>query len=129
MKVMKFLAMLLAVVSMSICMASCSDDDDAASDYASQVSGVYTGQLITNGTVVEDAYVVYVTKISSTVVQVSADFFSNGSENYNVSYENGQYEFTSESSVNITIRVNGKTMNISYLTNGGYIMNFTGTRD
>lgn len=126
---MKYFSLLLAMVAMSMCMVSCGDDDSAASDYAAQVAGVYTGQLTTNGTVVEDAYVVNVAKISSTVVQVSANFFSTGSENYNVSYVNGQYEFTSESSVNITIRVNGKTMNISYLTNGGYIMNFTGTRD
>ena len=90
MKTMKFLPMLLITLAMSICMVSCSDDDDkdpANQDYAEQVSGVYTGQLSVNNTVIQDAYVVRVSRISSTVVQVSAEFFEDGHENYNVSYE------------------------------------------
>ena len=132
MKTMKFLPMLLITLAMSICMVSCSDDDDkdpANQDYAEQGSGVYTGQLSVNNTVIQDAYVVRVSRISSTVVQVSAEFFEDGHENYNVSYENGQYILSSASSYNITIVVLGHNMTISFLNGNGSMTTFNGTKD
>ena len=129
MKTMKYLSMLFMMMAMTICMTSCSDDDDPTSDYASAISGVYTGKLTVNGSVIEDAYVVRVEKISSTVVCVRAAFYSNGEENYNITYQNGQYIFESESSVNITITVTGKAINISFLNKDGSITNFNSVRD
>ena len=130
MKAMKYVSMLLIMLTMSISMISCgSDNDDPTNDYASAIAGVYTGKLTVNNTVIEDAYVVRVDKISSTVVCVSANFYPHGSENYNVSYENGQYMFESESSVNITITVTGKAMNVSFLNGAGNITTFNGSRD
>lgn len=113
-------------------MVSCSNDDDkdpANQDYAEQVSGVYTGQLSVNNTVIQDAYVVRVNRISSTVVQVSANFFEDGFENYNVSYENGQYILSSASSYNITIVILGQNMTISFLNGNGSMTTFNGSKD
>ena len=130
MKAMKYVSMLLIMLTMSISMISCgSDDDDPTNDYASAVAGVYTGKLTINNNVVKDVYTVRVDKISSTAVCVSAEFYSEGSENYNISYVNGQYMFKSESSVNITITVTGKVMNISYLGGNGYLYTYNGSRD
>ena len=82
----------------------------------------------TNGTA--DAYVVTVTKVSSSVVKVTADFYTdNGSENYNVTKEGNQYILSSESSSGINITVTGKAMTISFLNNAGSMTTFTGTRD
>lgn len=130
MKAMKYFSMLLMMLAMNVCMLSCSDDDDpTAEDYGTQVSGVYTGQLSVNNTVIEDAYVVRVSRISSTVVQVSADFYTDGPENYNISYENGQFLFTSASSHNITIVVTGRVMTISFLNGNGTMTTFNGSKD
>lgn len=130
MKTMKYLSMLLMLLVFSIGMVSCSNDDnEPTGDYASEVAGIYTGKLSVNNTVIEDAYVVRVDKISSKVVRVNAEFYQDGYENYNVSYVNGQYVFESETSVNITISVIGKAMNLSYLSVGGNINTFRGTRD
>lgn len=131
MKTMKYLSMMLIMVAMSVCMTSCGDDDDddPVTDYAGQVAGVYTGKLTVNNTVIEDAYVVTVSKISSTVVSVMAEFYDKGVENYNVKYSSGQYLFTSETSSNITISVTAKTMTISFLNANGSITTFNGKRD
>lgn len=125
----KFLLTLAFAVISCVSFVSCSDDDDNLNqDMASQVAGVYTGKLTINDEVIEDAYVVTVTRINSTVVSVSAKFL-NESENYNIVYENGQYKFKSATINNINIVVTGKNINVSYLTNGGWMANFFGTRD
>ncbi|MBR2006808.1 MAG: type IV secretion protein Rhs [Alistipes sp.] len=126
----KFLLTLAFAVISCVSFVSCSDDDDdnLNQDMASQVAGVYTGKLTVNDEVIEDAYVVTVTRISSSVVSVSAKFL-NESENYNIVYENGQYKFKSATINNINIVVTGKNINVSYLTNGGWMANFFGTRD
>ena len=126
----KFLLTLAFAVISCVSFVSCSkdDDDNLNQDMASQVAGVYTGKLTVNEEVIADAYVVTVTRISSSVVSVSAKFL-NESENYNIVYENGQYKFKSETINNINIVVTGKNINVSYLTNGGWMANFFGTRD
>ncbi len=131
MKTMKYLSMLLMIVAMSVCMVGCGDDDDKdqVTDFAGQIAGVYTGRLTENNTVIEDAYVVSVTKISSTVVSVAADFYNDGIRNYNVAYSNGQFMLTSETSSNITISIMGKSMSISFLNAKGTITTFSGKRD
>lgn len=126
MKKINYLSLLFSVIILSFSAISCSKDNG---DYASAVSGIYTGKLSVNNTVIEDAYVVSVNRISSTVVSVSAKFYPEGSENYNVEYSNGQYLFKSETSNNITINVIGKNMTISYLNVSGYITTFNGQRD
>lgn len=115
---------------MSVCMVSCGDDDDDSdADLSGQVAGVYTGKLTVDNTVIKDAYVVTVTKISSTVVKVSADFYNEGSENYNVVNSNGQYLFTSDSSSGINITVTGKSMTASFLNQNNNMTVFNGKKD
>lgn len=131
MKLFKYASLLLIMVAMCIGMTACSEENEpeVSTDYAGAVAGVYTGKLSVNSTVIEDAYVVRVDRISSTVARVSADFYSSGYENYNISYVNGQYLFGSESSVNITIAVTGKAMNINFLNGAGNITTFVGSKD
>lgn len=130
MKTMKYLSMMLMTLVMSVCMVSCGDDDDNSdADLSGQVAGVYTGKLTVDNTVIKDAYVVTVTKISSTVVKVSADFYNEGSENYNVVNSNGQYLFTSDSSSGINITVTGKSMTASFLNQNNNMTVFNGKKD
>ena len=99
-------------------------------DFSASIAGVYTGKLKVGTNVTADAYVVTVTKVSSSVVKVTADFYTdNGSENYNVTKEGNQYILSSESSSGINITVTGKAMTISFLNNAGSMTTFTGTRD
>ena len=130
MKAIKFLSVVLFLVATSVCVSSCSkDDEEDVVDYAEAVSGVYTGKLTVNNQVIQDAYVVSVSKVASKVVTVSAAFFDEGSENYNVEQQGDQYLFTSESSVNINISVSGKTLTINFLNNDFSMTTFVGVRD
>ena len=110
MKQFRILSMLMIVLISSLSFVSCGDDDDETSgDFSASIAGVYTGKLKVGTNVTADAYVVTVTKVSSSVVKVTADFYTdNGSENYNVT---------------------GKAMTISFLNNAGSMTTFTGTRD
>ena len=120
--------MLMIVLISSLSFVSCGDDDDETS--GASIAGVYTGKLKVGTNVTADAYVVTVTKVSSSVVKVTADFYTdNGSENYNVTKEGNQYILSSESSSGINITVTGKAMTISFLNNAGSMTTFTGTRD
>lgn len=124
-----YLMMLLIVMSMGV-FAGCSDDkDEPELDAASAVMGIYTGKLRVDNAVIEDAYVVTVTKITSSVVRVSAAFYSDGGANYNVKIEGSQYIFSSESSSGININVLGKSMTLTFLNNGGTMTTFTGIKD
>ena len=107
--------MLMIVLISSLSFVSCGDDDDETSgDFSASIAGVYTGKLKVGTNVTADAYVVTVTKVSSSVVKVTADFYT----------DNG-----SESSSGINITVTGKAMTISFLNNAGSMTTFTGTRD
>jgi rhs element vgr protein len=107
---------------------SCSKDIDSPSDDSAAVAGVYTGQLMYGTEVTEDAYVVSVTKISSNVVSVHADFFD-GSVNFNVQKTASGYNLVSSTVYNIQITVYGNMMTINYTTTGGYMLTFQGKRD
>ena len=115
MKQFRILSMLMIVLISSLSFVSCGDDDDETSgDFSASIAGVYTGKP----------------KVSSSVVKVTADFYTdNGSENYNVTKEGNQYILSSESSSGINITVTGKAMTISFLNNAGSMTTFTGTRD
>lgn len=95
-KLLKLMAMLLMIVTMSVPMTSCgSDDDDDPKDPASKITGVYTGKLVSDGYVIDDAYAVTVERVSTSVVLVTApDIFSTTTRNYNVEYNNGIYTLT-----------------------------------
>ena len=98
MKQFRILSMLMIVLISSLSFVSCGDDDETSGDFSASIAGVYTGKLKVGTNVTADAYVVTVTKVSSSVVKVTADFYTdNGSENYNVNKEGNQYIISSES--------------------------------
>lgn len=110
---------------------SCGSDDEVEeiTDYASQVSGVYTGKLLVDNVVIEDPYYITITRISSTVVTVTAEFYDDGIENYNVEYSNGQYYLRSDTSSGISITINGKNITVNFLNNAGTMTTFNGKKD
>ena len=131
MKQIKFIGFLMMMLAMSLSFVSCGGDDEKenVTDNAGAVAGIYTGKLKVGSSIVEDAYVVTITRISSTVVKVTADFYNGGNANYNVSKEGAQYIFSSESSSGINISVTGKAITMSFLNQGNTMTTFTGSRD
>lgn len=72
MKQFRILSMLMIVLISSLSFVSCGDDDDETSgDFSASIAGVYTGKLKVGTNVTADAYVVTVTKVSSSVVKVT----------------------------------------------------------
>ena len=123
MKKINLMAILIAaVLTLCFTFTSCGKDDEKEND-------IYTGVITIGTTVVSDAYIVRISRLTSTSVQVSADFYSSGSANYNVSLQGNIYVFSNETDPNISITVTGKTLNINYLTVGGYMMTYTGIKD
>lgn len=104
------------------------DDEPVSNDYASKITGIYTGQLSSGGQVIEDVYVVNIYRISNKAVSVNADFF-NSSTNFNVTYSNGIYTLSSGNYNNITISVQNKTLTINFLNAYGTMTTFSGIRD
>ena len=71
MKQFRILSMLMIVLISSLSFVSCGDDDDETSgDFSASIAGVYTGKLKVGTNVTADAYVVTVTKVSSTQITV-----------------------------------------------------------
>jgi hypothetical protein len=143
MKKFNFLSMVLYALIISTLSGGCTRSNDNEDlppdpdpvDFGTAVSGVYIGKLKMDNQVVEDAYVVTVTRIASKVAKVAADFYpqtsggGQGSANYNIEQVGSQYVFTSESSSGITISVASKTISISFLNQAGGMTTFTGVKD
>ena len=71
MKQFRILSMLMIVLISSLSFVSCGDDDDETSgDFSASIAGVYTGKLKVGTNVTADAYVVTVTKVTSTQITV-----------------------------------------------------------
>ena len=143
MKNFRLLAILMAAVTFSsiFTFTSCNKDEDKENslytdstvgntDAGTYVSGTYTGKLVSGGEVIRDAYVVTITRISSSVVKVNADLF-NGSVNFNVSSSNGQYILSNSDSEysQVNISIQGKSLTITFLNIYGTITTFTGYKD
>jgi uncharacterized protein YcfL len=142
MKKLNFLSLMLVALMISVSFVGCNTDDDEPAprpepevpqvvvDPATAVSGVYTGQLKVNSEIIQDAYVVTVTKISSNVVNVKAKFYSDEEgANYNVKLDGERYSFENATSTGITISVIGKTLTSSFLNGAGSMTVFTGAKD
>lgn len=126
-----YLLMALTMV-MSFAFTSCGDKEDepSASDPGTAVSGVYTGQLKRGTVILNDAYVVRVTRVSSSVATVQADFYGDtGSANYNVTANGSMYVLSSATDSNITISVSGKSISVTYTNSAGALLTFTGVKD
>ncbi len=118
----------MAGLILALGFVACQKGDTNDGDLAGKVSGTYTGKLKYGTEVVEDAYVVNISKVSSSVVSVSADFL-NGSAKFNVEKSSNGFNLISETIYNINISIYEKTVTINYKTEGGYMLTFQGTRD
>lgn len=122
--------MLLTLCFSMGAMTSCSDDDEEPNtDGSGSVAGTYSGKLLYGTETIEDAYVVTIKKVTSSVVTVYADFLDDEGMNCNVSQSGGTYTLVNEAQPNISITVYGNTISISYLTAGGWMYTFNGRKD
>lgn len=120
----KFLSYVALICIAAFSLLSCTKESDSSSG----IEGVYTGQLLYGTEVVEDAYVVSITRVSSEVVSVNAEFF-NGSLNFNVQKTANGYNLVSSTVYNVQITVYGKMLTINYQSSGGSMLTFQGKRD
>lgn len=127
-KLMMSLMALVLVFAIPAC-GSDDDKDEPEEDYAKSIVGTYTGQLTSGGYVIEDVYVVNITKISNKAVRVNAKLFSDDYANFNVSYKNGVYTLESANQSNMTATIQQKSLTISYLNQAGTMTTFSGSRD
>lgn len=106
------------------------EDTPQGSDYGKNIAGVYTGKLLYGVEIIEDAYVVTLSRVTSTVVTMYAPFFGTDmSANFNIEKEGNVYSLISATVYNMTTTITGKQMTINYLTEGGYMYTFSGSRD
>lgn len=124
-KILSVLCLAIALVSFNSCNKS---DSPESKDYGTAVSGTYTGKLTAGTVVVEDAYVVYIKRISSTVVSMTADFLD-GSANFNVEKSGDNFILSSETVYNITTTVANKSLYVTYKSQSGNLISFTGQKD
>ena len=131
----KYVSILLMVLTVGL--VSCGSDDSGNSGtdanpvvtLADRVTGTYSGRLMLGGEVRQDAYIVTVTKLTDKTVKVSAKFFGDkGEENFNLSESSNQILFTNSTISNFSMYVTGNSMVINYLSNGGNMLTYTGTK-
>ncbi len=131
----KYVSILLMVLTVGL--VSCGSDDSGNSGtdanpvvtLADRVTGTYSGRLMLGGEVRQDAYIVTVTKLTDKTVKVSANFFGDkGEENFNLSESSNQILFTNSTISNFSMYVTGNSMVINYLSNGGNMLTYTGTK-
>lgn len=135
MKNIKLLSWMFVALLTSVSLASCSDDDDPVADTATQVgdvsdivSGVYSGKLEVGGYTIDDAYIVTITRVTSTAVKVKADFF-NEDPVFNVEKVGTQYKLTNTSTYsNISMFVSGGVLNINFVNGAGSMTVYAGNR-
>lgn len=123
-----FLALATAMTVLSCEVVNPDPEPVINDDYGTIVSGVYTGKLHYGTETIEDAYVVRISRVSKTVVTMTAEFLD-GSANFNVTKTGETYTLSSETVYNINTTIAGKQIHISYLTTGGYMFTFSGVKD
>lgn len=127
-KTLKIFGLLFMMVAM-LPMASCGDDNDEPdTNYAAAIAGTYTGKLESGGTLISDTYVVYVSRIADQMVVFTAPFLADGSDNFNVSMNNGVYTLSSADHTNISITISGSNMTVSFLNQAGTQTTFSGVK-
>lgn len=131
----KCVSVLLMVLAMGLVSCGSDSSDDSGKDdnpvvtLADRVAGTYSGRLMLGTDVREDAYIVTVTKLTDNTVKVAARFFGDaGSENFNLSESSNQIVFTNSTISNFSMYVTGNSMVINYLSNGGNMLTYTGTK-
>ena len=131
MKKITFLILALVSAAFLVLTTGCEKaEGQGSTDYGRTVAGVYTGKLLYGTEIIEDAYVVRLNRVSSTVVTMYADFFGDDlCANFNISREGNVYSLYSATVYNMTTTVSGKQITINYLTTGGNMYTFSGAKD
>ena len=130
----KYFSMLLMVMTLSVTFMGCGKDDDEdevrVKSLADEVVGTYSGRLLLNQKIKEDAYIVKIAKYTETTVQVQANFFSssNKAENFNLNKSNGQITFVNNTYDNMNIIYINGILTINYLSQGGDMLTYSGVR-
>ncbi len=139
-KIFKLMSVLFVAMFVGISFGSCKEDDDETlqpntqqtvtqQDPSDAVAGTYAGKMTIGGTVTDDAYVVRIERQTSTTITMHAKFMGDESAAFVVEEAKaGGYELKNSSLGNITAYVSGKTLTVNYLTQGGYMASFVGTK-
>lgn len=133
MKTMKYLSMMLVILAMSVCMTSCSSDDEEPSSLADQIAGDYVGTLKPVGYTDEPArsYVTLTRKANDVVsFECSCETFDLDlpSVNLKITDQSGVKYLTSESSRTITGTATGNSISITFATGNDIKWFFAGTK-
>ncbi len=131
MKILKYLTMLFAMVSMGMSLASCSDDDDdAARDAATVIAGDYSGNLSVMGYTDQYRAYVSVSRKSADAVAVVVDCdelnMHLSSVILDITSKGSSYELTSTSKA-VSGAVVGDNLNLTFST-GNDTFAFYGSR-
>lgn len=121
-----FLTMVLFLASPML--VSCGGDDDDNQNYGQDVEGQYVGELSSEGVVIDDTYVIKLNRISDNLVEMEAAFLADGSDNFNVSLDNGVYTLSTIKHSNMSVMVTRGNLRITFLNNAGTTTSFSGTR-
>lgn len=121
-----FLTMVLFLASPML--VSCGGDDDDNQNYGKDVEGQYVGELSSEGVVIDDTYVIKLNRISDNLVEMEAAFLADGSDNFNVSLDNGVYTLSTIKHSNMSVMVTRGNLRITFLNNAGTTTSFSGTR-
>ena len=128
----KLFSMLLIVLALGFTSCGSDDkDDDAPSpqiSLADKVACTYSGRLSLGETVLEDAYIVTVTKQTANTVSVYAKFFGDNAKNFNLSESNGQIHFSNSTLSNFNMSVTGNAVVINYLSGSGNMLTYVGNK-
>ena len=95
---------------------------------ADRVEGIYSGRLMLGETVMEDAYIVKIFKQTDNTVTVEAPFFGGDTYNFNLTENGNQILFSNSTIQNYSMSVMGNQVSISYLSNGGNMLTYNGTK-
>ena len=128
-KTLKFLSWMF-ILLLAVSVSSCKDDDEdeVTVELADAVSGIYVGKLQSGSVTIDDAYKVVISRVSSTAVQLDANFF-NESAIFNVEQSGSQYILRNTSSYEyVSIFVAGNTLNVSFSNGAGTMTTFVGNK-
>ncbi len=131
MKKINFVAIIIALFGLSFSLSSCGEDDkeNLNPDNASAISGTYIGKLSYGTMLVEDAYIVAISRLSSNVVSMSADFLGSEEFRYNIIKEGNVYSLVNEGIFDINATITGNFLIIDYNTSSGNMLTFKGTKE
>ena len=131
MKKINFVAIIIALFSLSFSLSSCGEDDkeNLNPDNASAITGTYIGKLTYGTELIEDVYIIHISRLSSNTVSMSADFLDSSEYRYNIIKEDNVYSLVNEGIFNINISITGNILIINYTTVNGIMFTFKGTKE